>query len=83
MIRTATLAPATCEHDSARGVALAGDTITSAWECDQCGHLTPFTDADYAFVHTRPWTPRAPEGVSALTWLFTPREDKRAAILAG
>ena len=77
----APLAPlTTCAHESSVATPVGADTIASAWECDDCAHLTPFTAADYAFCNTDAWTPRAPEGVSRLTWLLTSREAKFAIV---
>jgi len=65
-----------CEHESSRATRVGQDDVANAWECDECGHLTPFTDADYAFANTSSWTPRAPEYVSQITWLFTSHEAR-------
>lgn len=46
----------TCKHESSTSATLAGDPCPSVWECDDCGHTRPFTDADYAF-HATPWMP--------------------------
>jgi hypothetical protein len=67
-----------CEHLDATSARVGQDPVASAWECDDCGHLTPFTEADYAFCNASPWTPRRPESVDRLTWLFTSRERKVA-----
>jgi len=45
-----------CEHHTSTAARVDGDTIASVWECEECGHQRPFTDADYAFCNTRPWT---------------------------
>jgi hypothetical protein len=70
--------PDACPHDTSDATRLPGDTVASAWECDQCGHLRPFTREDYVFCNASPWTPRAPEGISRLAWMLTPREARLA-----
>jgi len=75
---TTSTSPLACEHDSSRGTRTDDSPVANAWECDACGHLRPFTDDDYAFCNAQPWTPRAPEGVQPLAWLFTSREARFA-----
>jgi len=74
---TATPAPV-CSHDNNESTRIGSDPVASAWECEDCGHLTPFTDADYLFCNTSPWTPPRPTGVDKLTWMFTPNADRLA-----
>jgi hypothetical protein len=69
---------AACEHDSSVAARIGTDTVASAWECDECGHLRPFTREDFEFCGSQPWTPRAPEGISRLAWMLTPREARLA-----
>jgi hypothetical protein len=67
-----------CAHNDAVAVRVDGDAVASAWECEECGHRTPFTASDYAFCNSEPWGPRAPEGVSSLAWLFMSRTARLA-----
>ena len=46
----------TCTHESSSSYRIAGDPCPSAWVCDECGDLRPFTEADYAF-HVSMWLP--------------------------
>lgn len=46
-----------CSHESSSATRLAGDPVAGAWECDECGHLRPFVDADFAFVNAYAWLP--------------------------
>ena len=67
-----------CNHDS-KTSAFDADGIAFAWDCDDCGHLTPFDDWDYAF-HAEPWMPPRPESimVSDLGWALRSDEERFA-----
>lgn len=65
-----------CDHLSSTSVRLAGDPMPSAWECDECGHLRPFTDADYEFHASKWMPPRVPSNP------FAGYEARRAYLLA-
>jgi len=67
-----------CEHDDQTGARTPDSPVTNAWDCDHCGHLTPFTAEDYEFVNSQPWSPRRPADVNEVAWLFMSRESRRA-----
>jgi hypothetical protein len=47
----------TCTHETSVAARLAGGTIASVWECEDCSHQRPFIDEDFAFCNAQPWTP--------------------------
>jgi hypothetical protein len=71
-----TVAP--CEHTDATAHRIGTDTVASAWACDACGHLTPYTDADYLFANASVWSPRCPDGIAPLAWTLTHRDARLA-----
>lgn len=67
-----------CQHGDAVAARLPGDAVASAWECEECGHLTAWDAETFAFCNATPWSPPAPADVSPLAWTLKSRGARLA-----